>query len=333
MFNEDMSVFWSSWIAVITLGVIAFCWWLLYGNRKTDSAPPSADGEAQTTGHVADGIEEYDNPLPRWWFIMFVGTIVFGLGYLALYPGLGNFKGLLGWSSTGQWEDEMAHAEKFYAPIFDQFAEIDIETLARDPEAMRVAGRIFQNNCAICHGSSATGGPGFPNLTNNVWMYDGSPEAIRNTIFNGRNGLMPGWDAMLNAEQVSNVANYVLSLSGLEHDAAKAQEGQPMFASVCSACHGPEGQGSSALGIDSIGAPDLTANAWLYKQADETLYDSIVFTIKNGRNGFMPSQARYLDYGVEIPEDFLSLPAEDKAKLLPKLHLVSAYVYSLNLDK
>lgn len=346
MFNEDMSVFWSSWIAVITLGVIAFCWWLLYGNRKTDSAPPSADGEAQTTGHVADGIEEYDNPLPRWWFIMFVGTIVFGLGYLALYPGLGNFKGLLGWSSTGQWEDEMAHAEEFYAPVFKQYAEIDIETLAQDPEAMRVAGRIFQNNCAICHGSSATGGFGFPDLTDKVWIYGGSPEDIRASIMLGRNGIMPSWDAMLNSEQVSNVANYVLSLSGLEHDAAKVQEAAPMFQAICSSCHGSDGKGSAAMGRDSIsiGAPDLTANTWLYQQPGESVYDSVSYTIRHGRNGLMPAQARYLDYDADepvLPKNYDSLNSKEKeaakakalAIAMPKLHLVTAYIYSLNQGK
>ena len=329
---SQMSGFWSMWITVITLGVIAFCWWLLYGNRKTDSAP-AADGEIQTTGHVADGIEEYDNPLPRWWFIMFVGTIVFGLGYLALYPGLGNFQGLLGWSSAGQWEDEMVRAEQQYAPIFQAYAQRDVIELAADPEAMRVAGRIFQNNCAVCHGSSATGGYGFPNLTNNIWMYGGDPETIRETIMKGRNGLMVPWVEMLGAEGVDNMANYVLSLSGLEHDASKAQEAAPMFGVICSACHSADGKGSASMGINSIGAPDLTANAWLYVQPGQSVYDSIVHTLNYGRNGLMPAQARYLDYGVELPENLDSLSPQEKAELMPKLHLVTAYIYSLNQNK
>ena len=332
MFSQDMSGFWSLWISVITLGVIAFCWWLLNGNRVTDSAP-AADGEVQTTGHAADGIEEFDNPLPRWWFLMFVGTIVFGLVYLALYPGLGNYKGLLGWSSTGQWEDEMVRAEESYAHIFTDYAQNDIQTLANDKDAMQVAGRIFQNNCAVCHGSSASGGYGFPNLTNNSWLYGGDPEAIRNTIIKGRNGLMPPWVEMLGDDGVDTMSNYVLSLSNLEHDAAKALDAAPMFQAICSSCHGADGKGSAAMGIDSIGAPDLTADTWLYQQSGESVYDSVSYTIRHGRNGLMPAQARYLDYGVQIPANIDALSAQEKATLMPKLHLVTAYIYSLNQGK
>ena len=332
MTSQAMSGFWSLWISVITLGVIAFCWWLLYGNRKTDTAQ-AANGEVETTGHAADGIEEYDNPLPRWWFLMFVTTIVFGLCYLALYPGLGNYKGLLNWSSAGQWEDEMAHAEEFYAPIFDQYAQIDVQTLANDPDAMQVANRLYQNNCAVCHGSSARGGYGFPNLTNNSWLYGGDVETIRHTIINGRNGLMPPWVDMLGDEGVDTMSHYVLSLSGLEHDAAKVQEAAPMFQAICSSCHGSDGKSSAAMSIDSIGAPDLTANTWLYQQPGESVYDSVSYTLRHGRNGLMPAQARYLDYGVELPANLDSLTPKEKAELMPKLHLVTAYIYSLNQGK
>ena len=332
MFSQDLSGFWSLWITVITLGVIGFCWWLLNGNRVTDKAP-AANGEVQTTGHAADGIEEFDNPLPRWWFLMFVGTIIFGLFYLVLYPGLGNYKGLLGWTSTGQWEDEIAHAEEFYAPTFQNYAQSDVITLANDPEAMQVAGRLYQNNCAVCHGSSARGGYGFPNLTNNSWLYGGEAETIRNTIINGRNGLMPAWIDMLGEEGVDTMSNYVLSLSSLDHNAAKAQEAAPMFQAICSSCHGADGKGSAAMGIDSIGAPNLTVNTWLYLQPGQSVYDSVSFTLRNGRNGLMPAQARYLDYGVELPANIDSLSAQEKAQLMPKLHLVTAYIYSLNQGK
>lgn len=357
MFSQNMSGFWSLWITVITLGVIAFCWWLLNGNRTTDKAP-MANGEVETTGHAADGIEEYDNPLPRWWFLMFVSTIIFGLCYLALYPGLGNFKGVLGWTSVGQWNDEIAHAEEFYAPIFDQYAQHDIQTLANDPEAMQVADRLFQNNCAVCHGSSGRGGYGFPNLTNNSWLYGGDAETIRHTIINGRNGLMPAWIDMLGDEGVDTMSNYVLSLSGLEHDAAKAQESGPMFQAICSSCHGVDGKGSSniakgydaqgntdmAKSIRSIGAPDLTANTWLYQQPGESVYDSVSYTLRHGRNGLMPAQASYLDYDADepvLPENYDSLNSKEKeaakakalAIAMPKLHLVTAYIYSLNQGK
>ncbi|SFX24004.1 cytochrome-c oxidase, cbb3-type subunit III [Marinospirillum alkaliphilum] len=332
MTSQAMSGFWSLWISVITLGVIAFCWWLLYANRKTDKVP-AANGEVETTGHAADGIEEYDNPLPRWWFIMFVITIVFGLVYLALYPGLGNYKGLLGWTSTGQWQDEMARAEERYAPIFQQYAQIDIRTLASDPAAMQVADRLYQNNCAVCHGSSARGAYGFPNLTDGNWLYGGDPEVIRDSIIFGRNGLMPAWVDMLGERGVDTMTHYVLGLSGLEHDAAKAEEAAPMYQAICSACHGVDGQGSAAMGLDSIGAPNLTANSWMYVQPGQSVYDSVAFTLRHGRNGLMPAQARYLDYGVELPNNLRSLSAQEKAELLPKVHLVTAYIYSLNQGK
>lgn len=329
MTDQAMSGFWSLWISVITLGVIAFCWWLLYGNRKTDKAPAS-NGQVETTGHAADGIEEYDNPLPRWWFIMFVITIVFGLVYLALYPGLGNYKGILGWTSTGQWQGEMERAEEHYAPVFDQYAQRSIDDLAADPEAMQVADRLYQNNCAVCHGSSARGGYGFPNLTDDKWLYGDHAEVIRTSIINGRNGLMPAWVDMLGDAGVDTMSHYVLSLSNLEHDAAKAAEAAPMFQAICSSCHGADGKGSAAMGIDSIGAPDLTANTWMYVQPGQSVYDSVAYTLRNGRNGLMPSQARYLDYGVELPTNLDSLNPSQKAELLPKVHLVTAYIYSLS---
>ncbi len=326
MTSQAMSGFWSLWIIVLTLGTIVFCWWLLYANREKESVT----GDVQTTGHVADGIEEYDNPLPRWWFIMFVVTLVFGIVYLILYPGLGNFKGVLGWTQQGQWEREMDHAEEFYAPIFQQYAQFDIPTLARDPEAMQVADRLYQNNCAVCHGSSARGGYGFPNLTDNNWLYGGDPEVIRTSIYAGRNGLMTPWVDMLGDQGVDQMVHYVMRLSSQSHDAAKADAAAPMFQAICAACHGAEGQGSAAMGLNDIGAPDLTRNIWMYLQPGQDLYDSIDFTIRHGRNGLMPAQARYLDYGVELPANFSSMSPEEKARILPKVHLVTAYIYSLN---
>ncbi|SFC15547.1 cytochrome c oxidase cbb3-type subunit 3 [Marinospirillum celere] len=329
MTSQAMSGFWSAWITIITLGVIAFCWWLLYANRKTDKAP-SADGTVETTGHAADGIEEYDNPLPRWWFIMFVITIVFGLVYLALYPGLGNFKGLLGWTSQGQWEDEMARAEEEFAPIFQEFAQFSVEELAQNSDAMRVADRLYQNNCAVCHGSSATGGYGFPDLTNNDWMYGGNPEHIRSSIIWGRSGNMVAYQNILGTQGIDQMTHYVLSLSGLDHDADKAAAAEPQYMAQCVACHGNDGRGSAAQGLYDIGAPNLTNNVWLYQQPGQSVYDSVAQTLRHGRNGHMPAQAGYLDYGVELPSDLRSKSQEELAELLPKVHLVTAYIYSLN---
>ncbi|WP_280546096.1 cytochrome-c oxidase, cbb3-type subunit III [Halomonas sp. 11-S5] len=303
--GDSLSSFWSAWIIVITLGTIGIAFWLLFANRQTDKTP-DAEGNVGTTGHAADGIEEYDNPLPRWWFQLYVGTVIFSLGYLVLYPGLGNFTGLLGWSQEGQWEEEVTRAEERFGPIFAQYQEVPIPELSQDNEAMRVAERIFLNNCAICHGSNAKGGYGFPNLTDDAWLYGGAPENIVQTLTNGRNGLMPSWQ-QLGSENIENVAQHVLSLSGNAEDPQRAEKGASVFASVCAACHTPDGTGNQALG-----APNLTDDAWLYQAPGQSLGDSVRQTLRNGRNGHMPAQAAY------IGED--------------KVHLVAAYVYSLSRE-
>ncbi|MHB0776321.1 cytochrome-c oxidase, cbb3-type subunit III [Halomonas sp. WWR20] len=303
LWGDSLSSFWSTWIIVITLGTIVFCWWVLFANRKT-SKQPNAHGEVETTGHSADGIDEYDNPLPRWWFLLFIGTIVFAVGYLLLFPGLGNYKGLLGWTQEKQWQGEINYAQEQYAPIFAKYDEVPIPELAQNGEAMRVAERIYLNNCAVCHGSNAQGGYGFPDHTDNDWLYGGTPEAITVSIAEGRNGLMPSWQ-QLGEENLRNVANYVLSLSGEDHDAERASQGEAIFTSACVACHGADAKGNP-----NIGSADLTDTVWLYRRPDQSTMDSVMETLRNGRNGHMPAQASY------IGED--------------KVHLVSAYVYSLS---
>ncbi|MFD2190888.1 cytochrome-c oxidase, cbb3-type subunit III [Pistricoccus aurantiacus] len=303
LWGDALSGFWSAWIIVITLGTIAFCWWLLFANRKTDKTP-DAEGNVETTGHAADEIEEYDNPLPRWWFMLYAGTCVFAVAYLLLYPGLGNYLGVLGWTQESQWEDEVQVAQERYAPIFDKYNAVPIPELAQDAEAMQVAERIYLNNCALCHGSNAQGGYGFPNLTDDSWLYGGSPEDIVATLNNGRNGLMPSWQQLGDAN-IQNVTQYVLLLSGLEHDEQAAGQGESIFQASCVACHGPEGKGNQA-----IGAPNLTDDYWLYRQPGQSVEDSILHTLRNGRNGHMPAQAAYIGDN--------------------KVHLVAAYVYSLS---
>jgi cytochrome c oxidase cbb3-type subunit 3 len=255
-------------------------------------------------GHEFDGIQEYDNPLPRWWFLMFLGTVVFSLGYLALYPGLGNFKGLLGWTSAGQWEEEMAHADEVYKPVFAKYAALSVEDLQKPENStgLKMGQRMFANNCSVCHGTGGQGAYGFPNLTDNDWLYGGDPATIKTTITAGRQGAMPAWGEVLGEDGVQDVANYVRSLSGAEGvEAAAAERGQNQFQTLCAACHGPDGTGLAALG-----APNLTDNIWLYGGD----FSSVAHTIRNGRAGVMPAH-----------KDLLS---DDK------IHLIASYVYSLS---
>ncbi|WP_328189383.1 cytochrome-c oxidase, cbb3-type subunit III [Marinobacter sp. OP 3.4] len=297
-----MSTFWSIWISVIVLGTIFGCWWLLWATRKSQTTDTETE---KTTGHSFDGIEEYDNPLPKWWFYLFIATCVFSLGYLALYPGLGNWQGLLGWSQEKQWEEEMQQAEARYNEIYAQFGDVPIPELAQNEEANEMGQRLFANNCAVCHGSAARGSIGFPNLTDDAWLHGGDPETIVQTIQGGRQGNMPAKGMMPNmtSEQVDQVVNYVLSFSGREQDAAAAEAGEEVFSQACASCHGADGKGNYAFG-----APNLTDDTWLYGST----YDWIEETVLYGRQNEMPAQ------GGRLSED--------------KIHILAAYVYSLSND-
>lgn len=296
---DFFSSFWTLFIAAGTLGGIAWMVYLLIINSKV-KAP--ADGETvKSTGHSWDGIEELNNPLPFWWVAMFYITIVFGVGYLLLYPGLGAAKGILGWSSSAAHEAEIQQANEKYGPLFTQYAAIPIAELAVNERALRTGGRLFANHCAICHGSDARGATGFPDLADNDWLYGSSTDQIKATIMNGRNGNMPAWQASLGDAGVRNVTSYVLKLSGREAPVAQVAAGQKIFATMCAACHQSDGHGNPVLG-----APDLTDNIWLYGGSRGVIAESIA----NGRKGLMPSHKELL--GDE------------------KVHILSAYVYSLN---
>jgi cytochrome c oxidase cbb3-type subunit 3 len=288
--------------------------------------------EGESMGHTFDGIEELNNPLPKWWSTFFLLTIIWAFGYIALY-GLGNWTGLLGWKSSNQgilnlaeskaktlenlqndsgvlvqYDREVAAADAKFGPIFEAYAARSIEDLATDDEALKVGQRLFIQNCAQCHGSDAHGTTGFPNLTDKDWLYGGTPEVIKETIMNGRiaSGMM-AWEGALGGDQgVKEVAAYVISLSGRSVDPELAKAGKAKFA-LCAGCHGPDGQGSLALGMP-MGAPNLTDNIWLYGGSQRAIESSI----RNGRAGVMPPWKDIL--GEE------------------KVHLISAYVYSLSQD-
>ena len=249
-----MSDFWSAYVIGLTVLTLIGSWLLLFGNRTRP-----ADSEAKT-GHVYDGIEEYDNPLPAWWLHMFVLTLVFAVGYLIAYPGLGNYRGLLEWTQAGQWQADVDAAKARFEPVFARYRDLSVETVAQDPQAVRMGQRLFASNCAACHGSDAGGNYGFPNLRDGEWIWGGDADAIKASITNGRIAAMPAWEAALTEPGAAdNLAKYVLSLSGAEATGPATEDGAARFAMLCSACHGADGKGNPMLG-----APNLTDGTWLY---------------------------------------------------------------------
>lgn len=297
-----MSNFWSAFITILALGNILGCWLLI---RWTAKPRPGEATAEETTGHVWDGdLTEYNKPMPRWWLWLFYISIVFALGYLVLYPGLGKFGGLLGWSQYDAYDAQVAAAEERVAPLFDKYAATPVAQLAGDPSAMDTGRRLFANNCAVCHGSDARGATGYPNLTDNDWLYGGSPEAITQTIMHGRNGTMPGWKPVLGEDGVKQVAAYVYQLNGRSApDAQLVAAGEKQFATTCVACHGTDAKGNQA-----IGAPNLTDDTWLHGSSIETIRD----VIANGRMSQMPAHADLLGE--------------------QRVHVLAAYVYSLSHD-
>lgn len=289
-----MTSFWSGWIIILTSITLVLITWLLFSNRKKDN------GELKTTGHVYDGLEEFDNPLPAWWFYMFVITIVFAIGYLIAYPGMGNFKGLLGWTSVGQYEHRVEIAEAKYRADRDRYLAMSIEEIAHDKNIRRMGQRLFGNNCAQCHGSDARGAYGFPNLTDNDWLYGGTPEAIKTTLLHGRKAAMPAWQAILGDQGINETTQYLLAMNNRDADPELASLGKKHFTTYCTACHGPEGKGNQMLG-----APNLSNGIWLYGGSAA----QIAQTLRGGRNGAMPA------FGEVLSED--------------KIHILTAWVYGL----
>ena len=301
--SDFFSSGWSSYIALVSLVGIVWCIWLLFSQRKA-KVVHTADGAVADTGHVWDGdLRELNNPLPRWWMWMFLLSCIFGLVYLVLFPGLGSFPGVLGYSTDGSLMSSMTEANDELKPVYAKYVKMDIEQVAADPKAREMGQRLFLNSCAQCHGSDAGGAKGFPNLTDGDWLYGGSPENIKTTLVNGRGGVMPPFP-QLDGKQIVDVANYVRSLSGLPADDLKAARGSEVYKSNCAACHGPEGKGNIALG-----APNLTDKVWLYGGSEAT----IVETVTKGRMAMMPAQDKVLS-----PE---------------KIHLLTAYVWGLSNNK
>ncbi|MEX2479470.1 MAG: cytochrome-c oxidase, cbb3-type subunit III [Gammaproteobacteria bacterium] len=296
------SGFWSPFIAIVTLASIAACLWLVWAQSR--ARRPNQDGQVETMGHVWDGdIEEYNNPLPKWWLNLFYITLFWGFAYLLFYPGLGSYAGLLGWTQKQQYEDEVAAAEARYGELYARYQEMAIPVLAEDPDVLSMGRNLFASYCIQCHGSDAGGARGFPNLTDQQWLYGDSPEAIEHSILKGRNGVMPGWADIIGEDGVEKAADYVEHLAGRDIEQARVEAGQATYNQTCVACHGAEGKGNPMLG-----APDLTNDIWLYGGTRKAIVESIA----KGRMGKMPPHEAFLGAA--------------------KVRVLAAYVYSFTQD-
>lgn len=296
--SDFINAFWSNYVAIITVVSILACVLLLIFTGKKKVVASSDN----TTGHVWDeDLKEMNNPLPMWWVGLFVITILIAGLYLFLYPGLGQSDGSLSWSSRGQYDSEVAKANDALKPLYAKFDALPVDQLVKDPKAQAIGERLFMNNCAQCHGSDANGSKGFPNLTDNDWLYGGQPDQIKESITKGRNGAMPPMAAAVGSpEEVRNLANYVLSLSNSPHDNVRAQLGKSKFV-ACAACHGPDGKGMHA-----VGAPNLTDKVWLHGWGEQT----IIGMINAGKNNHMPAQ---------------------EGRLTPsQIHVLTAYVWGMS---
>jgi len=272
-----MSTFWSLFIDALTiLSMIAIVWLLIATSRIKAS-----EIQESTTGHTWDeDLTEYNNPLPRWWLGLFLLTVLFAAGYLVFYPGLGSNQGTLAWTSGKEAAADLAENNRKLEAVFSRFRDQTVDQLAHDPQALTLGHNVFVNNCAACHGSDARGAKGYPNLTDDDWLFGGNADVVLASILKGRNAVMPPLGAALGDQGIDEAANYVLSLSGQKSDPALAAAGKARFMTICIACHGAEGKGNPIMG-----APNLADNVWLYGGA----LDDIKASIKNGRGGAMPA--------------------------------------------
>ena len=258
-----------------------------------------------TTGHEWDGIKELNTPLPRWWLYTFYATVIWGIAYTVVYPAwpmlTSATPGLLGWSSRGALEQQLSAAREAQKANLDKIAAMSVDDILKDPQLLSFAqaggAAAFKVNCVQCHGSGAAGFVGYPNLNDDDWLWGGTPDAIYTTLKHGirytadpetRDSQMPafGADGILLPEQIDQVANYVVSMSGGEADAAKAEAGKAIFAENCASCHGEDGKG-----LSEFGSPNLTDKIALY---GGTL-DNIKAQIVKPRLGVMPGWTHRLD--------------------------------------
>lgn len=310
--SDFTSGFWDIYVAAIILLAFVGLVWLLVSQNKTKKV----GDKVETMGHEWDGIEEYNNPLPRWWFYLFVITVLFGIGYLVWFPGFASFKGLGNWTSHNQYDAEMQAAQAQYQPIYNKFANMSIEEISKDPAAKVIGQNLFGTYCIQCHGSDAGGAKGFPNLTDNDWLWGGSPEEIENTIRNGQVGVMQPFGGLdpFPEDTAKDVAHYVMSLNENESfrkqaNEARAAKGKVIYDEICYTCHQEDGKGDIGL------APNLTDNVWLWGPTEK----DIVSTIMKGHTNQMPAW-----------ENFLVVKGKDGKEDTSKLRILTAYVWGLS---
>lgn len=305
--SDFISGFWSTYIAVISVVSILACLVVLWiaGRHRVKTKPGGVVDN--TTGHVWDeDLQELNNPLPRWWMWLFILTVVFALGYLYVFPGLGSYRGNANWSSANEHAADIKQLQAQSAAIYGEFANKTADALIKDSKAIALGERLFLNNCAQCHGSDGRGSKGFPDLTQSAsaWLGEKTHEQIKLNIANGRTGVMPALAAAVGSEEdARDVANYVLSLSGAIHDARRVEAGKAKFG-ICAGCHGADGKGNKALG-----ASNLTDSYWLHGRGEA----AIMAMIKNGKSSVMPAHASKLSEA--------------------QIHVLAAYVLSLSANQ
>lgn len=354
-----MTFFWSSWITILSI----MCWAGILGVLLMVLKYKPEVEEDGTTGHTYDGIQEYDKPLPKWWLVIFFGSIIWAVAYWIFFPAIfpSKWEGIttvevdgetVPWTSENELYSELEANDKIFTDNFEQSilagagasdatavldelnslqttlrrseeppadlqTQIDdriaalapaVEKLAQDPNALKVGSRLFLQNCAVCHGSNAKGAVGYPNLTDNEWLYGGGADHILTTLHKGRVGGMPAWRDQIGEDGVRAASEYVLSLSpknGSESngplDQTLVKQGEAIFSQNCALCHGPDGKG-----MISAGAPNLTDDIWLYGGDRETVRD----TLRYGRAGVMP------EWETKLGNE--------------RIMLLAAYVYSLS---
>jgi len=292
-----MSNAWSWFVIIGTAVTFAACFWLVaWTNRQRASDEEIAAAES----HVWDeDVRELNNPLPMWWLWLFVITVVWSAGYLVYYPGMGNYGGMADWSQEQQYDDEVAAAEAQYGPMFAEFGGMEVSELVGNDRALGIGFSLYQNYCSQCHGSTAQGARGFPDLTDDEWLYGGAPAQIERSIVVGRTGVMPPLGAVFGSDDaVDEMIRYVQTMpDGMD----TTSPAHTQYMQLCVACHGPTGTGMQALG-----APSLIDDNWLYGSSP----GEIRKTILEGRAGAMPAHG--------------DLIGPDRARIL------TAYVYSLS---